>query len=162
MFSVEDEEHMNRWGTWFENRFKPVYLRHMAALKGSKASPSIDKVDSDLSNKEKLSYLNKVDVPDSEKDRVYGERTSPFLDAEITEYRTAVFQYLKSTKASLREKLKEKTKPSDAADSTDKNTKDTVSKQSSDKEKEQTDSPSSMAEFKQTVSDRNAALFEKD
>ena len=60
----DDQESINRFGVWFGQRFKPVYLTYMAAIFQAKGKLNIDLVDTDLkSAKEKLDFLKEVSMP---------------------------------------------------------------------------------------------------
>lgn len=58
-----DEKERDKFVTWFQNRFKPVFLTHMAALKAVTGDKDLEKVES-LSVEDKLKMLSKVEMPD--------------------------------------------------------------------------------------------------
>ena len=61
----EDQDSINRFGIWFGQRFKPVYLTHMAAIFKAKGKLDIDLIDNDLKEaKEKLDFLKEVAMSD--------------------------------------------------------------------------------------------------
>lgn len=71
---------VNNWLTWFEYRFKPVFLTHLAVLKTIKPDCKLASVDSGLEPAEKLKYLdgtNKISVG------VYSVPTSPYPDLKV-------------------------------------------------------------------------------
>ncbi len=69
-----NEDQRSNWEAWFMNRFKPVYLMHMAVLAGMKGKKLSD-VD-DLKGDERKSYFNATKFPGGPYDMV----TSPFPD----------------------------------------------------------------------------------
>lgn len=77
IFSIkqDDQEAVNRFGVWFQNRFKPVYLTHMAAIFKTKGKLDIDLIDKELKEpKEKIEFLKQVAMPDGP----WTEMTLPF------------------------------------------------------------------------------------
>ena len=58
-----DEKERDKFVTWFQNRFKPVFLTHMAALKAVAGDKDLEKVET-LSVEDKLKMLSKVEMPD--------------------------------------------------------------------------------------------------
>lgn len=58
-----DEKERDKFVTWFQNRFKPVFLTHMAALKAVTGDKDLEKVET-LSVEDKLKMLSKVEMPD--------------------------------------------------------------------------------------------------
>lgn len=108
----DDERGAKRWSIWFESRFKPVFLAHMAALKLTKPDTKLEDVDgSKLTAAEKLKYLNATQVSDS----FYEELISPFADHDVlkTDARAVKAQF-EVAKAELE---KESKKDQDAAKS---------------------------------------------
>ena len=58
-----DEKERDKFVNWFQNRFKPVFLTHMAALKAVSGDKDLEKVET-LSVEDKLKMLSKVEMPD--------------------------------------------------------------------------------------------------
>lgn len=73
----KDTKSVNNFLTWFNNRFKPVFLNHIAALYAISPKTSLSDVDS-LDNKQKLKYLELSKFVDGP----YNEVTSPFTDKD--------------------------------------------------------------------------------
>jgi hypothetical protein len=71
----DDKEAMGNWLQWFGNRFKPVFLTHVAALKSVASDKWLSDVDN-LDGPAALNYLNLVRFPEGP----YGVTTSPFKD----------------------------------------------------------------------------------
>lgn len=72
---TDDMENLGRFGEWFQNRFKPVFLTHMAALFRMKGKTDIDLVDTDIKeSREKLEYLKSTAMLDGP----WGVMTLPF------------------------------------------------------------------------------------
>lgn len=71
---MSDKTAVNNWKLWFENRFKPVFLGHMAVLKNTHPSLKIKDVDSKLSAPEKLKLLEATALPGIN----YGFSVAPF------------------------------------------------------------------------------------
>jgi hypothetical protein len=65
-----------QWLSWFSKRFKPVFLGHVAALKGINPEVRLSDADSKLKPDEKLKYLNASAMPDGP----YDILDSPFTD----------------------------------------------------------------------------------
>ena len=57
-----DEKERDKFVTWFQERFKPVFLTHMAALKAVSGEKDLEKVET-LSVDDKLKMLSKVEMP---------------------------------------------------------------------------------------------------
>ena len=56
-----DENILARFGEWFNNRFKPVFFTHLAAIYNIKKKKAIDVIDKELkSPKDKLEFIKKV------------------------------------------------------------------------------------------------------
>lgn len=71
-----NSEFSSQWLSWFSGRFKPVYLAHMAVLKGINPEVRLDDVDSKLKPDEKLKYLNASAMPSGPFDQL----EAPFQD----------------------------------------------------------------------------------
>lgn len=78
LFNVkkENREDALKWKFWFENRFKPVFLGHMAVLRSTHQGLKIADLDSKLKPEEKLSYLTATTLPGVN----YNLITAPFSD----------------------------------------------------------------------------------
>ena len=65
IFDLEatDEKENDRLSTWIRERFKPVYLTHMSAIKAISDGTSVDAIEK-LQPEEKLKFLDKVTMPD--------------------------------------------------------------------------------------------------
>ena len=72
----ENKEDVMRWKFWFENRFKPVFLGHMAVLRSTHQGLKIADLDNKLKPEEKLTYLNATTLPGVS----YNLITAPFSD----------------------------------------------------------------------------------
>lgn len=72
----EKAELSRNWVTWFLQRFKPVFLHHVAALQQIKAQVKLGDIASGLSAKEKSDYIQKVKFPGGP----YTVFVSPFED----------------------------------------------------------------------------------
>ncbi len=70
-----DEKERDRFVTWFQERFKPVFLTHMAALKAVSGEKDLEKVET-LSVEDKLKMLAKVEMPNGP----WGIDVLPFKD----------------------------------------------------------------------------------
>jgi hypothetical protein len=53
-------QELEQWTTWFNNRFKPVYLSHVAALYYMACSRDLEKTDLLLDTSNQLDFLKKV------------------------------------------------------------------------------------------------------
>lgn len=61
----DDNESIQRFGAWFQNRFKPVYFTHLSAIFQMKGKARVDDIDTELKDpRDKLEFLNKVAMPD--------------------------------------------------------------------------------------------------
>lgn len=78
IFGIKDEDpaSIKRFGTWFETRFGPIFVAHMKMLQKFSKSTKIEEADEAVELKDKLKFLEGVQVDDPE--TTYGERTSPF------------------------------------------------------------------------------------
>jgi predicted chitinase len=70
----KNQRDLKNWLSWYQLRFKPVFLSHMTALHGVNAKVGLDKVDKSLTKEEKLKYLTATANPAGP----YGNMTSPF------------------------------------------------------------------------------------
>lgn len=75
LFNIgEDNKGMiSRFTRWFNYRFKPVFLNHVAVLKSINPSVKLSQVDSGLKKDQKLAYFNASQLSDGP----YSEYTSP-------------------------------------------------------------------------------------
>jgi hypothetical protein len=71
----DDKEALNNWLRWFSGRFKPVFLTHVTALKGTAGDKWLSDTD-DLEPDVALKYLNATRFPEGP----YNDDTSPFKD----------------------------------------------------------------------------------
>lgn len=78
-FDVDEDDKVavKRWVGWFSNRFKPVFLTHVTALKAIAGSKWLSDVD-DLDPPIALQYLTATKFPEGP----YNVSTSPFKDLE--------------------------------------------------------------------------------
>lgn len=78
LFNVkkENKEDVLKWKFWFENRFKPVFLGHMAVLKSTHQGLKIADLDNKLKPEDKLNYLSATTLPGIN----YNLITAPFSD----------------------------------------------------------------------------------
>ena len=74
---IEDGDEVEAWVTWFKNRFSPIYLKHCHAMYMLKKKTDLDIGDKELTSKEQLSYLAKVNMSDI-KPSPYETMDSPF------------------------------------------------------------------------------------
>lgn len=76
-FSINqgDDGGVKLWTTWFIERFKPVFLTHLTALKAISPKTDLSGVD-DMAPDEKLKYLNAIKFPEGP----YNVFASPFPD----------------------------------------------------------------------------------
>ena len=65
---------MKKWQSWFINRFKPVFLTHMTALKKLEGNNTLESIESAEDPEVKNKYLNAVRFPEGN----YSFDTSPF------------------------------------------------------------------------------------
>jgi len=72
---MKNERELNNFLQWFGNRFKPVFLTHVAALKANAPDKWLSDVDG-LEPAVALKYMNASRFPEGP----YGESTSPFKD----------------------------------------------------------------------------------
>lgn len=77
--NIGDKNAYSKWKAWYENRFKPVFLGHMAVIKTSYPDVSIDSVDSKIDSKSKLKYLDATQLLGVD----YGFVISPFAGGRI-------------------------------------------------------------------------------
>ncbi len=73
----DDKESALRFGEWFQNRFKPVFLSYMAALNRIKGKSNIDLVDEIKEPKEQLDLITQTAQPTS----VYDSLALPFPES---------------------------------------------------------------------------------
>jgi predicted chitinase len=69
-----NQRDLKNWLSWYQLRFKPVFLSHMTALHGINSKVSLTNVDKSLKKEEKQKYLAAVANPSGP----YGYMTSPF------------------------------------------------------------------------------------
>lgn len=77
-FEQKDAAMVNRFTTWFQQRFKPVFVTHMTALKATGISKPLSDVDS-APAEEKKKYLNAVKFPEGP----YTVYACPFPDMKL-------------------------------------------------------------------------------
>jgi predicted chitinase len=58
-----DPEALRNWLVWFAQRFRPVFLTHLAALRGINKSVELAEVDGKLKKEEKQQYLKATEFP---------------------------------------------------------------------------------------------------
>jgi hypothetical protein len=73
----EDEERMNGFMTWFNGRFKPIFLSHLAALFKVDRKANLHEID-DIKTEALVQYINAVATPNGPYDII----ASPFEDPE--------------------------------------------------------------------------------
>lgn len=69
-----NQRDLKNWLSWYQLRFKPVFLSHMTALHGINSKVSLANLDKGLKKEEKQKYLAAVANPSGP----YGYMTSPF------------------------------------------------------------------------------------
>jgi hypothetical protein len=72
---LSDQNKLERWMRWFNERFKPVFLTHMTALKAANPKGDLGNLDK-LTVEEKRKYLTAARFPDGP----YNIMVSPFAD----------------------------------------------------------------------------------
>jgi hypothetical protein len=72
----QDTNAVQSWLGWFNDRFKPVYLGHLAVLKAMTSSVSLSEIDDKFSVEDKRKYLLATAMPSGP----YAVNTSPFKD----------------------------------------------------------------------------------
>ena len=79
IFDIKEgnDDALNRLAHWFENRFKPVFLTHLSAIFKLKNKMDLELVGKDLEPREKLQYLNEVQIPNGP----WNDMVLPFVDA---------------------------------------------------------------------------------
>lgn len=101
--NFEDQDHIERWLSWFQERFKPVFLTH-ATVAHKVAGKSVTEIDDKLSNTKQLEYLTKVKF---EGDNVpYDHMTSPFHDGarlmSKRNVRSAISRFERALKSAIK------------------------------------------------------------
>ncbi len=81
----EDKKALLKLTTWFQYRFKPVFLGHVTAYYGLMKSTNIYDADSKLNRDQRKSMLNSVHVTGAGKDNPYSYMLSPFNGEENVE-----------------------------------------------------------------------------
>ena len=89
---VKDSQAVESWLQWFSNRFKPVFLTHLTALKKTNPETKLEAIE-ELSKADKTKYLNLVKWNDGP----YNQMLSPFgsdkrLTAGEAEVKNAIFK----------------------------------------------------------------------
>lgn len=102
---LKDKASVDSWFLWFRDRFKPVYLTSLTALRRTNKEVSLDDIDSDLTPIQKQTYLNLAKFLEGP----YGVLYSPFgsrevLKAGVAEVRTAVDLAMASVQRELEDK----------------------------------------------------------
>ncbi|WP_144106715.1 glycoside hydrolase family 19 protein [Paraburkholderia sp. BCC1886] len=87
---------VQNWLTWFQGRFKPVFLTHMTALHGVNSGVALTDVDKKLTKEEKQKYLKAASWPNGP----YNNRTSPFHNSLLLLHSAKT---LKATGADVRQ-----------------------------------------------------------
>lgn len=104
LFDIDDQNGLRSFASWMENRFKPVFVTHVAALKNiAKGSVGLDEVDEKLTMDQKEAYLKAIRLPEEMAGGVYGNRATPFRDQTIQFDYNAVVSRLKKIKDALKE-----------------------------------------------------------
>lgn len=89
----EDEVAVHRFSQWYNNRFKPVYLKHRAVAELLAPNTTLIDVDSELDNSGKLEFINQVKFPVTG-ETPYNFRESPFENGEPLVQTSATIQAL--------------------------------------------------------------------
>jgi hypothetical protein len=76
---VHNKKQVNNWLTWFQFRFKPVFITHVTELMSITGSKDLSKADGKLGRKDKLKYLKDVHYV-GPKNNPYIIMASPFHD----------------------------------------------------------------------------------
>ena len=61
----DDKEKIQVFGTWFTQRFQPIYLKHVSTLDKFAKGASLMEADDKIALKNKLSYISSVEYPDT-------------------------------------------------------------------------------------------------
>lgn len=98
---LKDKKSIEKWAAWFSNRFKPIFLVHMAALHATSPKTKLADIE-ELNATEKLKYLDVAKYPGGP----YDVTTNPFDEDPLTVDGKAVGAYA----ATLIDKLKKEAK----------------------------------------------------
>lgn len=87
IFNVDpaNKDDLERWITWFKNRFTPIYLQHVYQTYLVKKKTDLSLPDTTFSSKEQKAYLNKVSMADK-KPSPYDTMDSPFPSDKKVNY----------------------------------------------------------------------------
>jgi hypothetical protein len=82
-----NKNHVQMWASWYQNRFKPVFLHNVALLSSMAPGVSIEDVDSDLDESLRASFAKASKVKDS---NVFTYLASPFPDVQLVPGENAI------------------------------------------------------------------------
>lgn len=100
--SVDDTYSQEQFLAWFDGRFKPVFLKSIAALRNITQKVELADIDRELSKEEKLKYVELAKFPHNY-DGPYGMFVNPFtqgkVDIDLSEIQTIEADILEENKA---------------------------------------------------------------
>lgn len=119
IFGVDpkDQKAVQKWGMWFANRFKPVYLGAMSVYYGMTGNTNLEQADDKLDAAKKKDFITRTNINEPGNNSPYSIMASPFTDSETVDldYGGVTSYYKKVT-----EKLSEDGKRSGDKDALDK------------------------------------------
>lgn len=110
----EEKERQARFASWFQGRFKPVFLTHLTALHNIDPKAELDDVDDDLKPEMKLRFLTAVRSTNAN----YNDGVSPFEDGPMVTGTGAIDAAFAEAKAAAEKEIggkKKQVPPMDAA-----------------------------------------------
>ena len=96
----EDQKQVDVFANWFQNRFKPICLAHLAAIKSISGAPDLSKI-ADLKAEQKQQYLDAVKILSVKADiiiPILGADTKTAGNKEVQDAITAASNEIDSTK----------------------------------------------------------------
>lgn len=92
IFGIEasDEPRLNKFRDWFERRFKPVFMNHMALLKRLGNSSDLQDADKVVKDASKWPYAKSSKFEPSRAGVIYTVTSSPFADQELISGTTVI------------------------------------------------------------------------
>lgn len=97
--SFSNKIHANEWSTWYNKRFLPIFIMHLAALEKVDRSSDLDDIDDDLSDVLKLQFILEVQITDKDRREKefwpYGIEESPMLGRALITDAATIDLYIK-------------------------------------------------------------------